>query len=118
QQRRLRRRRGAVDLVGEDDVGEERALQELKLALSRRAVLLDDLGARDVGRHQVGGELDAAEVEREALGQRRDHERLRQTGDAFEDAVTAAEKRDQQLLNDLVLADDNAAQLGLDIVER
>ena len=76
-----------------------------------RAVLLDDLGAGDVGRHQVGRELNAAEVERQALGQRRDHQRLGQARHAFQDAVAAAEQRDQQLLDHLVLADDHAAKL-------
>ena len=82
-----------------------------------RAVLLDDLGAGDVGRHQVGRELDAAEVQRQALGQGADHQRLGQAGHAFEDAVAPAEQGDQQLLDDLVLADDDAAELLLDVVE-
>ena len=83
-----------------------------------RAVLLDHLGAGDVGRHQVGRELDAAEVERQALGQRRDHQRLGQAGHAFQDAVAPAEQGDEQFLDDLVLADDDAAELLLDVVER
>ena len=33
---RLRLRRGAVDLVGQHDVGEDRPVHELKLALARR----------------------------------------------------------------------------------
>ena len=91
--------------------------EELELAAAGRAVLLDDFGAGDVGRHQVGGELDAAEVQRQALGQGADHQRLGQPGHAFEDAVAAAEQGDQQLLDDLVLADDDAAELLLDVVE-
>ena len=43
--------------------------------------------------------------------------RLGQAGHAFEDAVAPAEQRDQQLLDDLVLADDDAGQLLLDVVE-
>ena len=47
----------------------------------------------------------------------RDHQGLGQAGHAFEDAVAAAEQRDEQFLDDLVLADDDAAQLLLDVVE-
>ena len=81
------------------------------------AVLLDDFGAGDVGRHQVGRELNAAERQRQRLRQRRNHQRLGQAGHAFEDAVAAAEQRDQQFFDDFVLADDDAAQLALDVVE-
>ena len=59
EQRRLRLRRGAVDLVGQQQVGEDRSGLEAELAL---AVLLDkDVRADDVGGHQVRRELDAVE---------------------------------------------------------
>jgi hypothetical protein len=51
EQRRLRFRRRAVDLVCKHDVGKHRPGQEAKLAPTRRAVLLDHFGARDVGWH-------------------------------------------------------------------
>ena len=41
----------------------------------------------------------------------RDHQRLGQAGHAFQDAVAPAEQGDQQFLDDLVLADDDAAEL-------
>ena len=47
----------------------------------------------------------------------RNHQRLGQTGDAFQNAVAPAEERDQQLFDDLILADDDAGQLVLDFVE-
>jgi hypothetical protein len=94
QQCRLRLGRSAVDLVCQDDVGEQRPLEELELPLPGGAVLLEDFRAGDVGRRQVRGELDAAEVQRQALRQGRDHQRLGQAGDALEDAVAAAEQRD------------------------
>ena len=59
----LRLGRGAVDFVGQNDVGEDRPLDELELAPALGG-LLQNVGAGDVGRHQVGCELDAAEVER------------------------------------------------------
>jgi hypothetical protein len=58
-----RERRRAIDFVGEHDIGEKRTRQEAKLARAGELVLLDDFGARDVGRHEVGGELDAVEFE-------------------------------------------------------
>ena len=69
-------------------------------------VFLNDFGAGDVGRHQVGRELDAVELERQRIGQRADHQRLRQAGHADEQAMAAGEERDEQLLDHLVLADD------------
>jgi hypothetical protein len=109
--------RRAVDLVGQDHVGEQRPLQELELAVAGAAVLLNHLRAGDVRRHQVGRELDAAEGQRQALGQGADHQGLGQPRHALQDAVPPAEQGDQQLLDDLVLAHDHAAQLLLDVVE-
>ena len=43
------------------------------------------------------------------LGQRLDEQRLGQPGHADEQAVAAGEQRDQHLIDDLVLADDDLA---------
>ena len=59
EQRRLRLRRRAVDFVGQHDVREDRAGREHHLAAAGGGVFLDDVGAGDVRRHQVGRELDA-----------------------------------------------------------
>ena len=80
EQRGLRLRRRAVDLVGQDDVREDRPLHESQAAAA--LLLLEDLGAGDVRRHQVGRELDALEVEVEDVGERLDEQRLRQPGHA------------------------------------
>ncbi len=61
EQRALRLRRGAVDLVGEHDVREDRALPELEDLPARLRVSSMTRGAEDVGGHQVGRELDARE---------------------------------------------------------
>ena len=102
--------RRAVDLVGEDDVGEDRPLDEAELAPAGLR-LVQDHGAGDVGRHQVGRELDALEGDVEDLADGADHERLGQAGHADEQAVAAREDGGQDLLDDLGLADDDAAQL-------
>ena len=64
QQRRLGARARAVDLVGHQQLAEDRPGDEAEAALAAGA-LLQHLAADDVGRHQVGGELDAARVEPE-----------------------------------------------------
>ena len=89
----------------------QRPFEEAEFAAAGRAVLFDDFRAGDVGRHQVGRELDAAERQAQAAGQRADHQRLGQPRHAFQQAMAAAEERDQQLLDHLVLADDDLGKL-------
>ena len=111
EQRRLRLRRRAVDLVGEDDVAENRTGCEHHLAAAGAGVLLDDVGAGDVGRHQVGRELDARELQVEDLGQGLDEQGLRETGDADDEAVAADEEGLEDELDDVALSDDPLAEL-------
>ena len=68
EERRLRLGRGTVDLVGEDEVGEDRAGLELEL-LAAFGRVDDDVGADDVGGHQVGRELDPGELHLQGVGQ-------------------------------------------------
>ena len=111
QQRGLRFRRRAVDFVGQNDVGEDRPLQKPQLPRAGELVFLNDLGAGDVGRHQVGRELNAPEFERQSVGQRADQQRLGQARHAHQQAMPAGEHRHQQFLDHLLLPDDHAAQL-------
>ena len=48
----------------------------------------------------------------ERARQRRDEQRLGETGHADQQAVPAGEQRDERLLDDGVVADDHLAQLG------
>jgi hypothetical protein len=66
----------------------------------------------DVRRHQVGRELNPLEIEIEDVGDRLDQQRLRQAGHAGDEAMAAREERNQHLLDDFVLADDDLAQFG------
>ena len=118
QQRGLGLGRRPVDLVGEDQVGEDRARDEPQLPRAGVAVLVEHLGAGDVAGHQVGRELDAVEVQRERLRQRVHHQGLGQARDALQDAVPAGEDGHQQLLDDLILPDDPAGDLLADLVVR
>ena len=54
-------------------------------------VLADDGGADDVGRHQIWGELNAAEAQRQNVAQRADEQRLTQARHALEQDVAAGE---------------------------
>ena len=112
EQGRLRLGRRAVDLVGQDDLREDRSADERELAVPAR--LLDDLGAGDVGRHQVRRELDPLEREVQHLGQGAHEQGLRQTRNARDQAVPAAHERRQHEVDRLVLADDHLAQLAQD----
>ena len=113
EERGLRLRRSAVDFVRKEQVGEHRTAHEAEGVRARQLVLVEDLSARHIRRHQVGGELDAAEVEVEDVGKRLDKERLRKAGDAHEERMAAREYRDQRLLDYVLLADDHLRELAL-----
>jgi hypothetical protein len=81
-----------------------------------RPVLLDDLGARDVGGHEVGRELHALELELQRARQAADEQRLGQARHARQDAVPPGEQGHDELVDDRVLAHDDLAQLGADAV--
>jgi hypothetical protein len=91
EQRRLRARRGAVDLVGQDHVAEDRPAVEHE-APPAALVLLQDPRPGDVGRHQVGRELDAAEHQVERVGRALDERGLAQARRALEQHVPAGEE--------------------------
>ena len=106
----LRLRRGAVDLVGEQQVGEHRAVVELE----PRGAGVVHQRSRDVTGHQVRGELHAFVVQRERRREGADEQCLRDTRDAFEQHVATAEQRDDQPGDDGVLPDDGLRDLGAD----
>ncbi len=88
EQGRLGARAGAVDLVRHQELGEDRPLDEPERAPAVGA-LVEDLGAEDVGRHQVRRELDAAGIEPEHDAQGLDELGLGEAGHADEQAVAA-----------------------------
>ena len=104
--------RRAVDFVGEDDVGKDRPLHERHAPAV--GSFLEDLGAGDVGGHQVGGELDALELEVKDLGDGFDEQGFGEAGSAGDQAVAAGEEGDEDLLDDGFLADDDLGEFGLD----
>ena len=103
---------GAVDLVGQHQVGEDGAAAELALHIAL-LVLAHDLGARHVGGHEVGGELDAGEGEVQGLTQGADQTGLTHAGDALQQYVATCDDGDDDVIHHLVLTDQVAAELGL-----
>ena len=101
EQRRLGLRRGAVDLVGEQEVREDRTGAEFEVGFA----LVEDRRAGHVRRHQVGRELDAREVDRRDLRERASHQRLRQPRVVLDQDVAVREHAEQQQLECVALAD-------------
>ena len=104
EQRRLGLRRGPVDLVADDDVGEDRARLELELA----ALLVVDRDAGDVAGQQVGGELDAAHRAVDRAGQRLGEHRLADAGDVLDEQVALGEHHGDREPHGVALALDDA----------
>ena len=72
-------------------------------------VLLHHLGAENVGRHQVGRELDAAGIQAEHDAERLDQLGLGEAGNADQQRVAAGQQRDQRALDHAFLAEDDPA---------
>ncbi len=107
EQRRLHFRGSAVDLVGQNDVGEQGALLGMKLL----GLLVEDHRPDDIGRQKIRRELDSGEGGVENLGQGPDREGLGQAGHALEQDVPPGQEPDQETLDHATLAHDPATDL-------
>ena len=107
EQRGLGLGRRAVDLVGEQQAGEQRAAAELEL----RGALVVEERPGEVGGQQVGGELGAGEVEPQGLGERARGQGLAEPGVVLEQHVSLGEDRAEHQPQRLLLADDRLADL-------
>src|SRR5207249_43145 len=99
----LRLRGGPVDLVRQEELGEDRTAAEDEVA--RLAVV--HVGARDVRGQEVRGELDPPEGEAEARREGLRNQRLRQTRHVLDQEVSIAEDRPEHPFEDGPLADDH-----------
>ena len=93
QQGSLGFRRRPVDLVRQHDVGEDRALHEHHLPPAGLGILLNEVRAGDVGRHQIRRELDPGKFQIQNLGDGVNQQSLGQSGYADDEAIAAHEKR-------------------------
>ena len=74
--------------------------------------LFQHLGAQDVGRHQVGRELDALGLHAEHDAQRLDQLGLGEAGHADQQQVAAGQERNKRLIDDILLAINDLADGG------
>ena len=109
QERALHLRRCPIDLVGQQEVGEDRAERGVELT----GLLVVDPRADQIGRDEIRGELDPLEHPADRARKRLDRHRLRETGNALHEDVTPRQQRDDQSLEQMVLSDDDL----LDLVE-
>ena len=103
---------GAVDLVGQKDVAEDRAGLEAELALAGFGIV--DVRAGDVGGQQIRGELDAAEIGLQVPGHRLDGAGLGEAGEALDQQVAVGEQAEHHALDDAGLAEDLGVHRGLE----
>ena len=75
-----------VYLVSQNDIGKHWSFDKLEVA-----VLVEYLGASDVGWHKVGGKLNAVERESECVGEGVDHEGLCKARHSHQQAVPSSE---------------------------
>ena len=100
EQRRLRARARAVDLVGEQHVRKTRALAQDELGRA----LVEDRDAEHVAREQVARELDAAQLAADGASERARERRLADAGHVLDEEVAAREQRHERELDDFGLA--------------
>ena len=103
--------RGAVDFVTEHDMGEYRTGLEIELAAA--VALRQHLRPDDIGRHQVGRELNPLEAQPQGLRGRLDHQGFSQPRNAFNQNMAAAKERGQDLSDGVAMAHDDAGDLSL-----
>src|SRR5262249_30902672 len=100
----------AVDLVGEDDVGEQGTGAELEPALG----LVVDGNAQDVRREEVARELDAAERAPQRARQRASQGRLADPGNILDEQVPPRQKRRHRQPDGLRLAANHPGDVVFD----
>jgi len=79
------------------------------------SVFFEHFGSGDVGRHQVGCELNSAELQTEQFRDRFHQQRLGQPRRSGNQTVPAGEQRNQQLPHDILLSDHDPAELGINL---
>ncbi len=117
QQRRLGAGAGAVDLVGHQELAEDRPFDkaERPAAVGRR---FQHLGPQDVGRHQVGRELDAVGFQPHHRAQRVDQPRLAQARQAHQQRMPPAQHGSQDQIDHPLLPDEPAVDRGFGFGQR
>ena len=113
EQRRLHLGGRPVDLVGEQEVDEHRA----ELDVEPLGAASIDAGADDVGRQQIGRELNSCERATDDVGERFGGQRLGEPRYRLDEAMAPRQQSDQQAFEQPGLADDDLAQLEEDALD-
>ncbi len=80
--------RSPVNLISQNNIIENRPRLELE-SFPAVIVLNNNIGAGDISRHQVRGELNSGKPKTERLAQGFDQKRLTDTGNAFQQDMPA-----------------------------
>ena len=96
----------SVDLVGEQNVGKDRALPQREF----RRLHIENVRAGNVRRHKIRRELNTRITGAEDLGERLYGQRFCRPGNAFDKSVPFGKQCDHDLFDHLVLADDGFAK--------
>ncbi len=104
----LRFGRGAVHLVGQQHLAEDRPLAEDEII----AFAVENIGPGDVGGEQVGGELEPLVLRAQDAGKRLGQGGLGDAGHALEQDVTGGEQGDEELVRHRLHAHHHARHLG------
>jgi hypothetical protein len=81
-------------------------------------LLIEDVAAAHVRRHEVGRELNAAVIARQHLPEHTHEQGLAQAGRAFEQHMAAREQGDEGVFDQIGLPDQGALDLASDSVKR
>jgi len=100
QQRRLSLGSRAIDLVGQQDIGEHRATLELELLFRRRV----NRDADHVRRQHIAGELHSLKAAFQGAGNGLAERRFPHAGDAFNQQMSAGQQANHRQPNHFVLA--------------
>src|SRR5262249_51476152 len=107
----------AINLISQHDMSENGTALKLE-DLSPGRIVGKHVGARYICRHEIRRKLYARETKTQDLTEASHHERFSQPRHALQQAVTAANQRDENLLDQRFVTDDGARHLRFQIIER
>src|SRR5205085_6021981 len=107
EQSRLRLCRGAVDLIDQHKIAEDRTPPKLEIT----RLQVEDRGSQYVRRHKIGGELDAGEIDREGPRNQLGREGLGDPRNPFDQDMAIGKYRRQYQTDHLLLTDTDFGDL-------
>jgi len=93
----------AIDFIGEENIAKDGARVELEFSLA--IGFYEDLRSNDITGKKVGGELNTAKVQVQCFGQGVNESCFAKSRNTFQKDVTTTENGDEDVLDNVVLAD-------------